>query len=422
MTIKEQVLSSSLKRPLRIALYSHDTCGLGHMRRNLLIAEALERAFPKVNILMITGAREVAAFRFPEGVDAVTLPSLYKEKNDRYRSRSLRFGINDLIEMRARLIKTSIESFAPDLFIVDKVPRGTMNELDDTLAFIREQTDTRCILGLRDILDQPEAVQSEWQKSDSPETIAKYYDAVWVYGDPSVYETAKLYGFASETTHKLIYTGYLDPSLRLEDTRLDNVTASLLKDLGERFFMCAVGGGQDGQQLAFSFAKSTFPAGVSGLIVAGPHMPAASAEALHALAAQRPHLHVIQFSTEPMVLYAAAERVVSMGGYNTICELLVLKKKALIMPRVHPREEQWIRAERLNALGLLDVIHPANVQPDAITDWFGTPVTPPSALSTIDMQGLDRIPAFVKQMLGNPAARLHHKPSADKSEIEHATC
>ncbi len=426
MTIKEQALSSSTSRPMRIALYSHDTCGLGHMRRNLLIAEALERAFPKVNILMITGAREVAAFRFPDGVDAVTLPSLYKEENDRYRSRSLRFDINDLITMRSRLIRTSIEAFAPDLFIVDKVARGTMNELDDTLVYIREQTNTRCILGLRDILDQPDIVQNEWQKAGSRETIAKYYDAVWVYGDPNVYEADRLYNFPADTTDKLSYTGYLDPTLRLEDAQLDNNTTTLLRDLGDRFFMCAVGGGQDGQHLADSFAKAIFPEGVSGLIVTGPHMPSACLEALRALARERPHLYVIEFSAEPMLLYAAAERVVSMGGYNTTCELLVLHKKSLIMPRVEPREEQWIRAQRLHALGMLDVIHPRDVNPDAITAWFGTTNNHAPPLDTIDMLGLNRIPGLVKQLMGDPTARpvkqLIFEPSADKTEIEHATC
>src|SRR5687768_8595786 len=45
----------------RIALYSHETMGLGHLRRNLLIAETLSRAPSQPTILLITGAREASA-------------------------------------------------------------------------------------------------------------------------------------------------------------------------------------------------------------------------------------------------------------------------------------------------------------------------------------------------------------------------
>ena len=102
--------------PLRIALYSHDTCGLGHMRRNLLIADTLVRNLDDVDILLLTGAREVAAFRYPAGVDAVTLPSLYKVENESYRPRSLSWDTSELISMRSRLIKTSLEMFKTRYF------------------------------------------------------------------------------------------------------------------------------------------------------------------------------------------------------------------------------------------------------------------------------------------------------------------
>ena len=55
-------------------------------------------------------------------------------------------------------------------------------------------------------------------------------------------------------------------------------------------------------------------------------------------------------------LIAAADLVISMGGYNTICEILTQQTPALIIPRQTPRKEQLIRAQRLKSKGLLDFI------------------------------------------------------------------
>ncbi|RMD61332.1 glycosyltransferase, partial [Candidatus Parcubacteria bacterium] len=92
--------STGFRRP-RIALYSHDTMGLGHMRRNLLIATALTRSEPRPIVLMIAGAREAAAFAMPAGVDCVTLPAFGKQTNGQYHARSLDVSLKSLVALRA---------------------------------------------------------------------------------------------------------------------------------------------------------------------------------------------------------------------------------------------------------------------------------------------------------------------------------
>ena len=73
--------------PLRIALYSHDTMGLGHARRNGLIARALASAPLGAEVLLITGAREAGTFPLPPGVDCVTLPAYRKGRDGHYTAR-----------------------------------------------------------------------------------------------------------------------------------------------------------------------------------------------------------------------------------------------------------------------------------------------------------------------------------------------
>ena len=398
-TLVQRTHSMNDYRPLRIALYSHDTCGLGHMRRNLLIAETLAQEFESVNVLLITGAREAASFHFPTGVDAVTLPSFYKEQNQTYRSRSFHLDINEFVRLRSRIIRTSIESFSPDLFIVDKVPRGTMGELDDALSYLTEYPETRCVLGLRDILDNPDVVSAEWRAAGNTEAIERYYDSIWVYGDKTVFDARCVYGFPEKVTRKMHFTGFLDPSTRLKHARLSNEDKALLHKLGPRFFLCTVGGGQDGVELAENFASAAFPEGVNGLIITGPHMAEESTQHLQMLVNARPHLTCVNFLPEPLHLYQAAERVVAMGGYNTSFELVALGAQALIVPRVYPREEQWIRGRRLEALGLIDLMHPDQLSSEALSNWFGQPLQKPLHSQSIDMNGLERIPEIIRRLV-----------------------
>jgi predicted glycosyltransferase len=67
---------------------------------------------------------------------------------------------------------------------------------------------------------------------------------------------------------------------------------------------------------------------------------------------------------------------------------------------VGPRPEQWIRAERLRDLGLLDVLHPDDVSPEALTGWLGRELGPPPQVrECIDLDGLTRLPSLVEELL-----------------------
>jgi predicted glycosyltransferase len=47
-----------------------------------------------------------------------------------------------------------------------------------------------------------------------------------------------------------------------------------------------------------------------------------------------------------------------MGGYNTFCEILSFDKKAIVVPRMQPRLEQFIRARAARNLGLIEMLDP----------------------------------------------------------------
>src|SRR5688572_24183006 len=86
---------------LRVVLYSHDTMGMGHVRRNLLIAQALAAPPLSATVLLVAGVNEATQFALPPGTDCLTLPSLHKTPDGQYRSRALALPLPELIGLRA---------------------------------------------------------------------------------------------------------------------------------------------------------------------------------------------------------------------------------------------------------------------------------------------------------------------------------
>lgn len=400
------------RRP-RVVLYSHDTMGLGHMRRNLLIAQTLVDGDLRATALLICGAVQASAFVMPAGVDCVTLPALRKEPTGQYAARRLDVSLEELIELRARTIRAAVQAFRPDLLVADNVPRGARGELEPTLQDLAARS-VPCVLGLRDVLDDPPVVAREWQRARNEEAIESYYEAVWVYGDPTLYNLAAECSFGTVVRRKLRYLGYLDQRARLQSAGgADAMTDAMIPE--RPFALCSVGGGQDGAKLAEAFALAHAPAGVQRLVVAGPDMDAPSRKRLHARARLDPDLTVIDFVREPARLVASAGCLVTMGGYNTVCEALSFGKRALVVPRVSPRCEQLIRAERLRQRGLVQLLHPGALAPEAVSSWleenFGRP-----ARRGVSLGGLKRL----RQLTGDLLARTPVSSPSIPSGAVHA--
>lgn len=397
-------MSGVESRGLRIALYSHDTMGFGHLRRNLRIANSLSTGVNASSILLITGACESGFFSMPSGVDSLTLPALRKDDTGGYGSRSLGIPLEQLIRLRSSLLTAALESFEPDVLIVDKVPRGALGELDGALKMLRDRGRTRCVLGLREVLDDPATVRREWRRQRSQQTLCDYYDAVWIYGDPCVYDTISEYGLVGEPQLQIRYTGYLDPCSHRSS--LADSIEGVLSQLGlpaGRLALCVVGGGQDGGALAAAFCRAKLPPDMNGVVVTGPLMPAEIREQLRRSASGRDRFRVLEFVADPEPLMHLADRVISMGGYNTVCEVLALKKQSLIVPRVEPRREQLIRAERLRDLDLVDVLLPSELSPEALSDWLSRELpSRPVAREQIDFGGLNRLPDLLQELM-NPS-------------------
>jgi predicted glycosyltransferase len=341
---------------LRVLTYSHDGYGLGHLRRSIRLATGLSARVPGSSVLAVTGSWVSHYFRFPASVDYLKLPSIAKLANERYRARNLLIDDEDVIGLRSAILDATVRRYRPDVVIVDRYPLGVHKEFRAGLEWLRaERAGVRLILGLRDILDAPAAVAEEWQRHGHTAAIAHLYDRVLIYGDPAVYDAIAEYRLPPRVSAKSVYTGYLAEA---EVTKRPERVRELLDGDGSRLAVCTVGGGEDGAPIARAFVgaiRRLSARGWKGVLVTGPFVPK-DEWALLRRESLAGHLLVRPFIDDLPSYLNAADVVVSMGGYNTLCEVLALAVPTVVVPRERPRAEQVIRAQRWAERGIVRVV------------------------------------------------------------------
>ena len=337
----------------RILIYSHDTMGLGHLRRCSTIAHSLVREYPDLSVLILSGSPIIGSFDFRSRVDFVRVPGVIKLRNGEYPSLNLGINFEQTIHMRAQIIKHTADIFAPDIMIVDKEPMGLRGEVEDTLRMLKRRG-TRLVLGLRDIMDDPSILVPEWRRKKVMPALSDLYDEIWVYGLPQICDPLKGLQVPRQVRRRMTYTGYLPRRAPTGPS-----TRPLPEIVSEPYVLVTTGGGGDGEALidwvlrAYEAdGRMLYPA----LLVLGPFMqPETQAEFIDR-ANKLSQVQAITFDAKLEELEDNAIGVVAMGGYNTFCEILSFNKRALIIPRTRPRMEQFIRASRAQELGLVRML------------------------------------------------------------------
>lgn len=387
----------------RILMYSHDTFGLGHLRRCRTIAHALVEDYRGLNILIISGATIAGAFDYRARVDFVKVPSVIKLRNGEYTSMASHIDLHETLKMRQSIIRHTAETFQPDIFIVDKEPMGLKGEVEDTLAYLKA-LGTTLVLGLRDIMDAPHLLEAEWQRNNVLQKIDQFYDAVWIYGPPDFYDPLVGLDVPAGLRRKMDFVGFLQRSVSQEPKSEHKPKAE--------YILVTPGGGGDGADLVHDVLNAYQHDATlqhKALIVLGPYMPAAERTKLLKQAESIPQVEVIEFDSRMEELIAGAKAVVAMGGYNTYCEILSFDKPALIIPRVKPREEQLLRAQRASELRLIDMLLPEeSADPLLLADALKRlPDRLPPSQSGCNMrlEGLDHISRTVGNWLESRGRR-----------------
>lgn len=394
-----------MSTPSRVFVYCHDTFGMGNARRMMAVSTGLADAFPHANLLLASGSPVIHGFHLPKRLDYIKLPAVSRTARERYSARYLTTDIGDTIRLRSSLLKAAVADFSPDLVLIDKKPRGVMGELGAAQAFLRQESPgTKSVLVLRDILDAPAVTIPDLAESGFEDDVRDFCDRVAVLGSTDVFDFTREYRLRAETAARVSYCGYLrspEPRRAVHDVR-NECGADTPTD---RLVLVTPGGGDDGDTLleaaveAIASLVARPPRGgprVRALVVTGPQGRPDRLTRLQARAAQVDGLLIREFTDDMASYEQAADLVVSMGGYNAVCEALSLASRAIVVPRCRPVQEQRIRAARLSALGLLRVMYPEGLTASSLAavmdeELCKRPARRPNAV--VDMNGL---PAFVR--------------------------
>lgn len=383
---------------MRLLVYSHDAYGLGNIRRMLAICEHLLDAIPELSILLLSGSPMLHGFRLPKGLDYIKLPCLNRGSSGEVAVKYLGMGIEETVRLRSQLIFSAAVNFKPDLFLVDKKPYGVKNELADTIYYFHQKLpETKLVLLLRDILDSPEVTIAEWQKNGYYTALEKFYHQVLIVGIPEVFDTINEYQFSPIIAKKSRYCGYLRRPAGLKSPQI--IREELQVSSHECLVLVTPGGGEDGYELVDTYlgAINSQSHLCKSLIICGPEMPLSQKQLIIKATNKNPQVAIREFTDDLMSYIQAADTIISMAGYNTVCEILSANKSALLIPRCHPSKEQLIRSQKMALLGLFQAIKPEDLNPKFLQNSLFNSL--PKSKFNFKMDGLDKVKDYIYLLL-----------------------
>lgn len=388
----------------RLALYSHDTLGLGHLQRSLNVARTLTTRFPGLSILLLSGSPVAQRYALPAGVDIIKLPAVRKVGADRYAARSLAVSDEGVLRLRSAVILRALQDYDPHVLLVDHAPVGMRGELRPALEWLRERRpDCVRMVGLRDVIDDPAAVVASWRKHGVFDVLRTHYQHVLIYGQREVFDPVQEYGFPPEIRAKTVflnYVGELDPSA--DAGTLPPMTS------GERpLVVVTVGGGDAGEQILDPYLEMlrTSAPTFDSILLTGPLIAPDALARFRTEVRSLPGTTLLDFVSSTSPYLQRADLVVCSGGYNTVTQTLRFGKRMLLIPRVLFRAEQSIRARRLAELGLATLLESSEVTPQRLRENIASllaeprqPLVEARARGQVRFDGAERLAELCAQL------------------------
>ena len=387
----------------RLLIYSQDGFGLGHLRRNLNVAYRVWRARPDVSVLVVADSPAAPFFALPPRCDFVKIPTLVKVDAGVWRSDRLSLDHREVLEIRTRLLDGLVDSFRPDLMLVDHMPHGIFGELIEPLRALRRQRRrTRIMLGLRDILGSPADICRHWRLEGAYEAAEEYYDGVCIYGCADLFDLVREYEFPETIAAKASYCGYVSREQApppLEDADVER----LFPQRHEQLVFVTGGGGADASFFMDKFIDAVrlmFPrVPFDAVLSTGPFMHPEQYMLLRRKAKGLP-IHVTRQGQDNIRMLRRADLVISMAGYNTISEILRYRKRAIVVPRSGPSAEQTIRTRLMSERGLFTVVHPRSLTAEGFAAMIRSKLAEPRGFDGPGIPALDGASKTAERLLG----------------------
>lgn len=375
---------------MKVLIYVQHLLGIGHLARVSRIAAALAQA--EMDVTLVSGGTTVDGFP-AKGVRLVQLPPI--------RSRDSSFSelvdgegsilTEEFKAMRRDRLITEFDALRPDALIVEAFPFGRRQmrfELLPLLEHARSASRPPLIASsVRDILQEN---RKPGRAEETVTLVREFFDLVFVHGDPAFARLEDTFPAVSAIADRLIYTGLVAGE------------KTVPAELAERFdVVVSAGGGVVGRQLiaaAAEAARTLIGQWPHWCIITGPQYPIADRKAL--AAGLPPGVRLETFRPDFAILLGAARLSISQAGYNTVCDILRARCRAVLIPFAEGGEtEQMERARRLEALGFATVIAEERLTPQALASAVRNAPEPPS--HPINLGGAEETACVLRARLGS---------------------
>ncbi|MBY5409724.1 glycosyl transferase [Rhizobium leguminosarum] len=377
----------------RIFFYVQHLLGIGHIARASRIANALAK--DGFDVTVVTGGLPVPGFP-GEGVKTVALPAVVASNAgfSGLADADGRPAGEDFLHARCQLLLDAFHAARPDVVITEAFPFGRRQMRFELLPLLEaiERTEPRpkLLSSVRDILQEN---RKAGRDAETVTLVKDHFDAVLVHGDPGFVRLEDTFPLTSEIADRLLYTGLVVPPPAPEPTETFDIIAS-------------AGGGAVGAELigAAKEAAALLPDDLRWLLVAGPNLPEADFAALSEDAA--PNVTLVRFRKDFPSLLRGAKVSISQAGYNTVGDLLRTECRAILVPFVAGGEtEQTVRAERLQALGLADILPENGLTSGHVKEAVEKALAAqPRGSVLLDLDGAEKTALIIRSMIAESLA------------------
>lgn len=387
---------------MRILTYNSSARGAGQYVRSLKLARIVVDSSCEAQVVILAG-NSVVERQVPARTEIVALPQVWKTAQGAYVANSSgrpapQNQCRDLSEtfaLRRQIIRSTLENFQPDLFLVDSRPLGLNGELAEFLELRSLVPRCRNVLALRDIVDEPRLVTERWSSDGTYTFISNHYDKVVVFGEEGAFDAVAHYEL-SEARQKIRYLGFLGSSKPIRAYSVGTQSAPARNTV-----LVTVGGGYDGAAIIETVCRyinggSHETQQLRFTIVLGSNSPLSASRLLAQYPLIRRNTVICGHVNNLDDLISEAHVVVSMCGYNTLFELVQRMKKVIGIPRSYTGSEQLLRADVIRHLydGLW-VLPENQLTPDKLERLMGQVMAAPPPNTHLPMTGSTNFVAFL---------------------------
>jgi len=347
----------------RLLFYCQHILGIGHLIRSMEIVKGLTDDF---QVCFINGGEAIADFPIPPNVEMVQLPAL--KTDTEFSELQIPAGFDSLdavFATRRDCMLATVQRFQPDVLMVELFPFGRRRfsaELIPVIEATREGG-AKIVSSLRDIV----VTKQDQARHEAKicKLMNRYFDLLLIHGDPQFMPLERSFSRVNDLTCPVYYTGYVTQADPQPDVAIPSLTQPTI--------LTSVGGGRFGHELLHTVAAASqhlegrIPHHIQ--MFTGPFSPPEVHDRLCHLAQTQSNLHVERYTPDLMTYMRQADLSINMGGYNTTLNVLKTGVRSMLLPFTgNGDQEQTIRAERLEELGVVSVIRSDDLNPQRLAD------------------------------------------------------